>query len=274
MKAKRKYQPNRLFIPNNPLSPRISPELALEIGLNESVVLLQMEFWLATEGQEHAGHIWARKPEREIQRTFPFWGVATVHRILDTLTKKKWLVRDDKLDDGPGRGAGWYRFNMEALATLKSVRVCSNMEQGDCSKMEHGCSNMEQEIDQNGASVLIEEERSNTKNKSMAQALRAARISDTRILMSFLAGKTGPIANTAAQAKAIGWLLDRGYEVGQCKECLVFLLAQDWRNTAVTWWTVTKEIGTWVKNNEANGRTEGSGAPNQRPQLRKGLNEQ
>lgn len=80
------------------------------------------------------------------------------------------------------------------------------------------------------------------KTTTIAQALRAAQVADTGKLMQILKRETGPIANTAAQAKAIKWLLDHGYTVAECEACLQALCAQEWRTTTVSWWTVTKEI--------------------------------
>lgn len=114
------------------------------------------------------------------------------------------------------------------------------------------------------------------KEPSMAAALKAARLTDTRRLLAYLARKSGPIANTMIQAKAIGWLLDHGYDAEQCISCLDYLLtdkSQKWRTTAVTWLTVQKEIGGWLKRN---GATEATNSENggTTTRLRKGLNEQ
>jgi hypothetical protein len=37
----------RVFVLNDPNAPRLSPALAIEIGLNESILFLQLEFWIA-----------------------------------------------------------------------------------------------------------------------------------------------------------------------------------------------------------------------------------
>lgn len=259
---KRKYQANRLFTPNNPLSPRICPELAVEIGLNESIVLLQMEFWLATEGKEHGGHLWVRKPEREIQRTFPFWGVATVHRTIETLVKKTFVVKNENLDDGPGKGAGWFRFNESALHSLRSVKVCSILEQGaepvERSKMEHDPLQNGAAALQNGATVLISKN-DLQESKNLAQALRAARAADIRRLMAFLSrGIRGPIPAPQAQAGAINWLLESGYTVDECEGCLTWLREQRWRTVTVSWCTVKSDISNYLTRDQKYEATQGN----------------
>lgn len=126
---KKKYQHNRIFTLNNPLSPRICPELATEIGLNESILLLQYEFWLATESEERDGYTWIRRTVREVRQDFCFWSTGTVNNIIQSLVKTGYLI-EGKYDVGPGKNGRWLRFDFERLATLKSIQViCSDSEQ-------------------------------------------------------------------------------------------------------------------------------------------------
>jgi hypothetical protein len=157
---KRKYKQNRIFTPNNPLSPRICPELATEIGLNESILLLQYEFWMATEGEERGEFLWLRKTVREVREVFKFWGVATIDRIIQKLLAKGYMVAGD-FDEGPGKGSRWMRFDFERLSSLKSIKV-------DCSISEQRMSQKQARSDQIGTTVLITE-----KNKTKEQSVRA-----------------------------------------------------------------------------------------------------
>jgi hypothetical protein len=117
----KRYQP-RFFVPNNPLAPRIAPEVAKEIGLNESLVLLQLEFWMTIEGEERDDYWWVRKTVREIQSTFIFWGTGTVSRTLTSLTNQGFIVYGN-YDEGPGKGASWIRFDLDKIDTIKSIRL-------------------------------------------------------------------------------------------------------------------------------------------------------
>lgn len=118
-----------LFIRNHPTAPQLCPELAKEIGLNESILLLQWEYWMRSESEERDGFLWLRKTEREIHGFFPFWGTGSIHRILQSLVKKGFLVAGS-YDTAPGRGAQWFRIEWQTIQTLKSLRVdCSNLEQ-------------------------------------------------------------------------------------------------------------------------------------------------
>lgn len=117
-----------VFIRNNPAAPQLCPELAKEIGLNESILLLQLEYWLTRHGEvRDDGFVWVRKPIREIRETFGFWSVGTVNTIIEALCRKGYVVAAG-LDGSPGRSGRWLRLNTDILATLKSVRVFSDSE--------------------------------------------------------------------------------------------------------------------------------------------------
>lgn len=244
---KRKYQQNRIFTPNNPLSPRICPELAQEIGLNESILLLQYEFWMATEGEERQGFLWLRKTVREVRGVFKFWGVATIDRVIQSLLAKGYMVAGD-FDEGPGKGGRWMRFDFERLSNLKSIKV-------DCSTSEQRMFHSEAETDQDGTSVYIEEKTKIEDHKPCALARQAKPVrpkepdplaEDRAGLLSFLIEHNGPIRGTGPQTKAINWLLSEAdYSADECKRCFAYLSSQAWRGNAITWKTVSDEIGAW-----------------------------
>jgi hypothetical protein len=67
-------------------------------------------------------------------------------------------------------------------------------------------------------------------------------------LMEFIQRRNGPIANGGKEGKDVKWLLSH-YTPEGCERCFDFLAAQEWRDTAVTWATVRKEIGHFLKKN-------------------------
>jgi hypothetical protein len=79
---------------------------------------------------------------------------------------------------------------------------------------------------------------------------------DHQRMMRELTQRTGAIPDGAAQGKAAKWLLEHGYMVEQCVECLEALLAESWRSHRISWLTVQKEIGTFL----AKGRQHGLNA--------------
>ncbi len=71
-----KYEKNRIFTLNEPNAPRLNPALAMEIGLNESLILLQIEFYLGVTASDvkhtHEGKKWIWKSTRDWLEVFPF----------------------------------------------------------------------------------------------------------------------------------------------------------------------------------------------------------
>lgn len=148
---KRNHKQNRIFTLNNPLSPRICPDLATEIGLNESILFLQFEYWIATEGEERDGHVWIRKTVREVRKDFCFWSIGTVGNIIQELVTKGYMVKG-KYDDAPGKNGRWLRFDFDRLSALKSIRVI-------CPESEQPLSRKSTDLSNSRTTVLIEEEK-------------------------------------------------------------------------------------------------------------------
>ncbi|QTH79824.1 transcriptional regulator [Klebsiella phage vB_KpnP_ZX1] len=68
----------------------INAELADRIGLNEAIVLQQLNYWIqdSTAGEVHDGRKWVYNTFEEWQRdNFPFWSVDTIKRTLTKLKK-------------------------------------------------------------------------------------------------------------------------------------------------------------------------------------------
>lgn len=63
------------------------PSLAVEIGVNEAMVLQQIHYWLMNERNKNRfdGHVWVRNTYDQWGRQFPFWGEKTLRRIFTSL---------------------------------------------------------------------------------------------------------------------------------------------------------------------------------------------
>lgn len=109
----------------DPTVTRIIPELAVEIGLNESIMLLQMAFWLKLSKHEHDGEIWTYQSLRDMRReAFPYWSVATIMRTVDALVDELHLLKSrDDLNKRKGDKTRWYTYNAEGITRLQSVRL-------------------------------------------------------------------------------------------------------------------------------------------------------
>lgn len=122
MNHKSNHRP-ALFTLNNPTAPRLNPELASEIGLNESILFLQLEFWLRLSGtQQDDGRYWIYESVTDIQSIFPFWGRATINRIIHSLEEKE-LIDVGNFNQYRYDKTRWFTLNRTGINRLTSVRI-------------------------------------------------------------------------------------------------------------------------------------------------------
>ena len=122
---------SKLLLDSQPLI--IIPELAIVIGLNESIVLQQVHYWIRintrAKTNHHDGYTWTYNSYTNWQYQFPFWGIRTIKRIFTALETKKLLVSANynllKIDR-----TKWYRINYENLdiliASAQLIPWCQN----------------------------------------------------------------------------------------------------------------------------------------------------
>lgn len=121
MQEKRKFK--RIFVINEPYAPRINPALAVEIGLNESLVLMQIEYWISISDNVKDGRRWTYQSLRDMQKkAFPFWSVSTISRTIRSLLDKGYLIEGNynKLSYDKTR---WFALNFDELKKLKSISI-------------------------------------------------------------------------------------------------------------------------------------------------------
>jgi len=114
---------NRIFILNNQNSPRLNSYLAAEIGLNESILLLQLEFWISISENEIDGRFWTYQSTSDmIQKSFPFWSQSTINRTINSLKSKNLVIvsRYNKVKYDKTR---WFTLNYDEIEKLNSVTV-------------------------------------------------------------------------------------------------------------------------------------------------------
>lgn len=119
--VKKKYE--RIFILNDKLALRINTVLAEEIGFNESIVLLQLEFLISISDKEREGKIWTYQSARNLKdEYFPFWSIPTIQRTLKKLLEKNYLIVGN-FNKRKGDMTKWYALNFEKLKELKSIKI-------------------------------------------------------------------------------------------------------------------------------------------------------
>ena len=111
---------NRLLFNENPLV--ILPELATKVGLNESIVLQQINYWLNENEKARRnfkdGHYWCYNSYKEWQTNFPFWSESTIKRTISKLENCGLIITGNynklKIDR-----TKWYRLNDELLSKVE-----------------------------------------------------------------------------------------------------------------------------------------------------------
>ncbi|WKA46925.1 DnaD domain protein [Geobacillus zalihae] len=108
----------------------ILPQLALAIGLNESIVVQQLHYWLKKSENVHDGYKWVYNTYADWQRQFPFWSESTVRRTITKLEKMGIIVAANfnrsKIDK-----TKWYRIDYDKLAEItKEMSEMSGGEHG------------------------------------------------------------------------------------------------------------------------------------------------
>lgn len=108
----------RLLMDEEPLV--ILPSLAATIGLNESIVLQQLHYWLERSNHIHEGYKWVYNTYEEWQEQFPFWSISTIRRIINKLEEKGLIIvsnfNKSKIDK-----TKWYRIDYEKLTQLEQT---------------------------------------------------------------------------------------------------------------------------------------------------------
>ncbi|GEM_PF-6541209 len=113
----------------NGIQQRLSAELAQEIGLNESIVFLQLEYLVAISGHEHDGRLWTYQSVRDLERQFPYWSTATINRTLRNLVEMGLLIQGNYNTAKYDR-TRWFAINWDAVRKLRSVTVGGVSSQG------------------------------------------------------------------------------------------------------------------------------------------------
>jgi len=113
---------SKLLINEQPL--QVLPSLANALGLNESIVLQQVHYWLenARKGKNKAkfkeGKYWVYNSYPKWKKSnFPFWSVATIKRIFLNLENQKYLLSAQFSGNNRQK---WYSINYEKVDELEA----------------------------------------------------------------------------------------------------------------------------------------------------------
>ena len=109
----------------------VLPSLAKAIGLNEAIILQQVNYWLQNleqtkrkEPEKYAyhckeGRVWIYNTYTEWGEQFPFWSIATIKRTLRSLEKSGYLLTGNFNAKGYDQ-TRWYAIDFDKINTLEN----------------------------------------------------------------------------------------------------------------------------------------------------------
>lgn len=113
-----------LWSEDKPNVTTIIPELAEEIGLNESLVLRQIVFWINISDNLRDDEWWTYQSLSDMkEKAFPYFSVSTLSRTVNKLVEKGLINKTDKYNKRKNDRTTWYSINYEGVRQLKSVKL-------------------------------------------------------------------------------------------------------------------------------------------------------
>ncbi|MEQ8673277.1 MAG: DnaA N-terminal domain-containing protein [Aggregatilineales bacterium] len=102
---------------------RVNTALAEEIGLNESVVLLQIEWWIRHSSNVRDDRQWTYQSLTDMrEKAFPFWSTTTINRAIKNLIVRGLIVEANYNKHQYDR-TRWFSLDCEAIEALGSVKL-------------------------------------------------------------------------------------------------------------------------------------------------------
>lgn len=154
----------RVVVMNDPNAMRINKELAEEIGFQESVVFLQIEYLISISDHDIDGKRWTRQTLEELHEHFPWWSIATIKRIIARLQERNLLIIGHHNRVGYDR-TQWYAIDPEGVDTLHSIAILQN-EKSICQIDPMDELKMKNPSAQNGTTIPETTDKTTDKDKS------------------------------------------------------------------------------------------------------------
>ncbi|MBE2907519.1 DnaD domain protein [Anoxybacillus flavithermus] len=98
----------------------VLPTVAVKLGLNESIFLQQLHYWLGKSTHTHDGHVWVYNTYEGWKKQFPFWSESTIRRTIVRLEKKGIVVSRYRSQMDKTK---WYRIDYDVLAKVLDTNV-------------------------------------------------------------------------------------------------------------------------------------------------------
>lgn len=102
---------SKLLLDEYPLL--VSPTLAAKIGLNEAIMLQQINYWISDKrAPERDGRRWHYETYSKWQEQFPFWSIPTIKRIALSLESLGFIITK-QFNQLKGNMTKWYSIDYD-----------------------------------------------------------------------------------------------------------------------------------------------------------------
>ena len=116
---------SKLLVNEYPLV--VLPTLAAKIGLNEAIMLQQIQYWIShPKAIQKKGRPWHYDTYGKWQLQFPFWSIMTIRRVAGNLRKMK-LVIAEPLSSNKSDQTLWYTIDYEELNKIELTMICAQL---------------------------------------------------------------------------------------------------------------------------------------------------
>jgi hypothetical protein len=177
-----KYEENRILVLKNEYLPRLSPALAAEIGLTQSILFLQIEFLIAISNNEKDGKRWTYQSTGDLKKMFPFWSRETINRGINSL-RELGLIEVQNYNRHKYDRTRWFAIDRANAAKLSSIRLVGSAQfESQSSQFETDLSLCETTIPNTTSNITSDNStKSTTEEKTLSASPSASPLNDTEI---------------------------------------------------------------------------------------------
>lgn len=196
----------------------VDQDLATVIGLNEAIVLQQLNYWLHSKSAKKINDKWwvYNTYENWKKQNFPFWSVATIRRAFSSLEKKEVVVSANFNRAGFDK-TKWYSIDETKLNQLMSS-ACDQNEQTICSNIADGTDQNEHTYTRDYTETTSDTNKNSDKSQVTYQQSQSTKKEDKsepipyKEIIDYLNQKTG--AHYKASSKANQRLIQARWHEG------------------------------------------------------------
>lgn len=149
----------------------VDSDLARVIGLNEAIVLQQLNYWLHSKSAKKIdGHLWIYNTYENWQKqNFPFWSIPTIRRTFTSL-KKKGIVVTSNFNKAGFDKTRWYSID-ESILNQLMISACDQNDQTIRSNRSDGSDQNDHTYTRDYTETTSEITSSSTEEQEQAESL-------------------------------------------------------------------------------------------------------